>query len=809
MIRPQYGRTWWGAQWLQALTQIDHDNRLPRGRTYANRGAVRNLVIDGGRISAKVQGSRPRPYEVEVVVPPVKPADAERLIDSLAADPGLIARLLNRELDPAVLNEARRLKIDVFPSRWSDLTMKCSCPDWAVPCKHLAAVIYLLSQEIDGNPFLVFSLRALDLPALLRERGLRIDDHAATELPTLAQVLFEGADDVADRGERRDTAATSEPDLAALDRLDFTTIPDLREPLWRVLAANPVFFRGDFREVARRTIARVARFASEAMEAEVVDELPRRTGEALVLSVDDGGGLTVSGPAESLDGLLDLVARLPASRLDDVPAALVTMRHLRLLALHLLARGAVVPQVMALPDQTVIVRWCPAELDATVSAMLRDVALALPAGTVRRRAGRKTTPLQGLMQARVLLSLLLDALLRSAGEAGKDAAGGEKVMALFFGAGRARFDGPGEGAVAGSIHAWLARLHVTRGRHVPLLQLDEDDKSGGFALSLAVADEAGSLATPVPLAKVLSASAWAERRLPVLQTVAMLAQFHPPLNDYVRGGARKPLVMPSAELPTFLFDTLPALRLLGIRALLPKALDRLLRPRLSMQLKASSSSEQGFLSTEQIFSFDWQVSVGDQVLSAAEFERLLGQASGIVRLRGEYVFLDPAAVEQLRARLSKPPKVGAEDLLRIALASEYEGAPITLNKAAQKLLEHLKDAGDVPLPKGLKATLRPYQRRGYAWLYRNARLGLGSVIADDMGLGKTLQVLALLLRLKQEGGFDNGGALVIVPTSLLTTYGVARTDSARLKAMAWRIVVVDEAPNLKNPAAAQTKAAPA
>ena len=231
--RPQYGRTWWGAQWLEALSHIDFDNRLPRGRTYANRGAVRDLVIDGGRIQARVQGSRPQPYKVEVIVPPVPPADAERLIERLAADPALIARLLNRELDPAVLGEAQRLKIAVFPSRWSDLTMQCSCPDWAVPCKHLAAVIYLLSQEIDGNPFLVFSLRKLDLPALLRQRGLQVDDRAATDLPSMAQVLFDGGDDSV-------KAAAAEGkvivDLAVLDRLDFTTIPDLREPLRRTRA---------------------------------------------------------------------------------------------------------------------------------------------------------------------------------------------------------------------------------------------------------------------------------------------------------------------------------------------------------------------------------------------------------------------------------------------------------------------------------------------------------------------------------------------------------------------------------------------
>ena len=71
-------------------------------------------------------------------------ADAERLAGRLAKDPALIARLLNRDLDPAVLKQAAALDIKIFPSRWSDLKMRCSCPDWAVPCKHLAAVIYLL-----------------------------------------------------------------------------------------------------------------------------------------------------------------------------------------------------------------------------------------------------------------------------------------------------------------------------------------------------------------------------------------------------------------------------------------------------------------------------------------------------------------------------------------------------------------------------------------------------------------------------------------------------------------------------------------
>jgi len=846
-VKPaQFGRTWWGAQWLQALTQIDFDNRLPRGRTYANRGAVRGLLVTSGEIKAKVQGSRPRPYEISIAVPAIKPADVGQLIERIAVDPGLIARLLNRELDPALLQQAQALGISVFPTRWTDLKMHCSCPDWAVPCKHLAAVIYLLSQEIDGNPFLVFSLRGVDLIAQLRQRGIEIAADANPALPSRAQALFGAAAPALPETAPQASAAG---DLGALEALDLTTIPDLREPLWRVLPASPVFFRhGDFRETARRVMARVAKHARQLLDgAGSGDDCSSALTGDLQLSIDDKGALLIAGielagqPLESLPMLMQVLASVAPARLADLPAPIAALHSLRLLALHLLAQGALVPQVYVIDARNVGLRWCAAELDATVRALLEQVTQALPPGLLLRRDGRKRELLPAAVQARVLLSELLGHFLLSAAAAAAEKPAGDKLLALFFGSGRAAFDGPGEGAIAGSIQAWLARLHLARHAHRPVLQLEEDAQSKDFTLSLAVADEAAPLQAPTALAEVMAAPAWAARRYAVLQTVSMLAEFHPPLADYVRAGARAPLAVATAELPALLFEALPALRLMGIRALLPKALQRLLRPRLSMQVRAASASVPSFLKSEDLFAFDWRISVGEEQLTAEEFERLLGQASGIVRFRGEYVYLDPAEVEKLRERLARPTIVAAAELLRAALAGEYDGAPVRLDAAAQRILDQLKREDAVALPVGLQATLRPYQQRGYAWLWRNARMGLGSVIADDMGLGKTLQVLALLLRLKQDGALADGRALVVVPTSLLTnwqkeaarfapelgvavfhgakreltkdrpdvlltTYGVVRTEAAQLKKLAWRIVVIDEAQNIKNAAAAQAKA---
>ncbi|MBD0287092.1 MAG: SWIM zinc finger family protein, partial [Flavisolibacter sp.] len=163
MATNKYGQTWWGQQWLKSLDNIDWDNRLPRGRTYANKGAVKEVKIVGDIITAKVQGSRPIPYKITIVVPPFDATDKGQLVKRISENPVLISKLLNRELDPQILTIAEGLGIRVFPKQWSDFDMDCSCPDWAVPCKHLAAVIYKVCSEIDNNPFLVFQLHGFDL----------------------------------------------------------------------------------------------------------------------------------------------------------------------------------------------------------------------------------------------------------------------------------------------------------------------------------------------------------------------------------------------------------------------------------------------------------------------------------------------------------------------------------------------------------------------------------------------------------------------------------------------------------------------
>ena len=119
-----FGQTWWGQQWLNSLNNIDYSNRLPRGGSYARNGAVTKITIKGNHINAKVIGSKPRPYNVDIILPPFFEPDLGIFVDSLALRPLIISKMLNRQLEPEVLSIAENMGLKVFPKQWTDFKMQ-------------------------------------------------------------------------------------------------------------------------------------------------------------------------------------------------------------------------------------------------------------------------------------------------------------------------------------------------------------------------------------------------------------------------------------------------------------------------------------------------------------------------------------------------------------------------------------------------------------------------------------------------------------------------------------------------------------
>jgi uncharacterized Zn finger protein len=166
----EFGGSWWGQRWIEALERLSTawQNRLPRGRDYALKGHVISLAVSGGKISAKVQGSRSKPYATTLEVPALRDAEWVRVIDKLAAQARFPAQLLVGVMPSDIEEVFNAEGVSLFPMRNSEMLGSCSCPDKARPCKHIAAVHYAFGQALDRDPFLLFQLRGADRERLLQ-----------------------------------------------------------------------------------------------------------------------------------------------------------------------------------------------------------------------------------------------------------------------------------------------------------------------------------------------------------------------------------------------------------------------------------------------------------------------------------------------------------------------------------------------------------------------------------------------------------------------------------------------------------------
>lgn len=174
--RGAFVKQWWGDRWINALTRLMDPGRLSRGRSYARRGQVLEINIEPGYVSARVQGSRPTPYKVRIELRPLSDQQWDKVFDALAEQAIFAAQLLNGEMPQDIEQVFDAVQVPLFPSSKGDLKTDCSCPDWANPCKHIAAVYYLLGERFDEDPFLLFQLRGRDKDAImaaLRERRIQ------------------------------------------------------------------------------------------------------------------------------------------------------------------------------------------------------------------------------------------------------------------------------------------------------------------------------------------------------------------------------------------------------------------------------------------------------------------------------------------------------------------------------------------------------------------------------------------------------------------------------------------------------------
>lgn len=289
-----------------------------------------------------------------------------------------------------------------------------------------------------------------------------------------------------------------------------------------------------------------------------------------------------------------------------------------------------------------------------------------------------------------------------------------------------------------------------------------------------------------------------------------------------------------------------------IEVILPDELVNIIIPRASINAKVKTAREgdladifnntsTGSISLDDILDFSYEIAIGDEKIPVEEFQKLVAENNGLIKYKDKYVLVDTQESKKIFEQILKAnhSKLSRLELIHASMSGHLDQYDFDYDEAFANIIKDFNKPIEVEPPKDLKGDLRPYQQTGLKWLWTNVSKGFGCCMADDMGLGKTIQVISLILKMKEEGKLKKP-VLVVCPTTLmgnwmkelemfspnlkaaiyhgserqldvkndiiLTTYAIMRIDVEELKKQGWSIVIVDEAQNIKNPDTAQTLA---
>lgn len=844
--RTQYGKTWWGKAWLNALSACDYTNRLPRGKTYCNSGHVLdvNLNAKTHEIEAVVQGSV-YPYDIRIKLPTFTETQIQTLIETLKKREDLLARLFDKELPPEINDICLSLGLKLFPSTSRDIKMDCSCPDRAIPCKHIAAVIYWLSREIDRDPFLIFALHGLYLLDALQAEGLEVKE-VTEDRPTTLHALSAIVNDMELAQCSGDFKLTSLPltPLPVIGKKIFSLLPE------QFSLSHEKNFRAKLLELIRRNDQKARRlfflteFSSPSEQSQTYlkqleEEISGFNKKHFHFAIDkrnlrDFALVDESGKTLKKDDALRLISAFIG--LPETPARqwltpeLYALRVLFLATDRLYRSQALIPVAVVSPDPEDCwpqIYWMPAIRYSQIGLAFAQICRAFDSvvdDLFRLDCIGCETKIQKIYLG-VTLALTFWHRLLSSDFSESD--GG----VLFTSPSSKELSADVKPAFANEYARYLRILNLTFNfPWKPIVSLTRSrDKAINVHFCIKGKD---SEARPVDLKLLMKEERYGKERFAALNVLNTLKPIDSLFGELVES-KNKAVKLASDQLKDFLFEIAPVLTLLGISLSMPASLKKLLRPKLTASISSNSSSK-SFFSKEALTDFDFKLAIGDQPITEEELARLMQHVGEVIEWGDQYIYVDPEEIERYREKSENPPKATNLQKMRAVLTGETDGIKVNVAESIKRELDAIRSVDRVDLPTTLCAKLRPYQKRGYEWLMKNIRFGFGSLIADDMGLGKTLQVIACITRLKEEGNLGDKKVLVVVPTTLLTnwereiakfsptlrvavyhganrempatdtfdvlitSYGLVRRDLDQLAALSLKLLVIDEAQAVKN-----------
>lgn len=833
----KFGKTWWGQQWLKALAEIDYNYRLPRGTALADSNSVLQITRKGNLLIAQVKAGKKRIHDIRITFSKFTQQKIKKFIDNVIAYPDLVSQLLRDELNPEILEIAKTVNLRIFPFAWEDLDIYCSCHNWNMPCKHTAAVLYTISQEIDKDPFFIFDIHGINFQYELYKRGVFFNTLSYLAVPEWT-TLF-----------NLRTRRTLSTENNKLEQIEYSRLDFMFEHFGVLLSPKPSFLeKKDFKELYMEKLAKISKKASSFIDKSKdisqllntnVTPISRDTKIRFtafenghiyseITNKDSENDITYINAKDIAAAILSV----PAEKINTYHPTIVSVYQLLITAIHLIHKGGVIPKIISVKYDFFIIRWFPARMVEEVESVIKKLDDLVYPDMLYANFKDFGKPIQIENSTEHLLSWAISWLMSFfAGSCNRS-----KFLKMFFLLKPENFWSYKEEKYPTEIKSWLDRLNYSTVQYD--LSLIVSETLFGFYIDVTVTLNRKR----IYLQNILIQDDYESERDSILKETSLLIPFLDGLDIYLASNAKSPIYYSKETFETFLRDIIPAMRHLGVKVILPKNLRSLIRPRPVFRISANKKNNSGIFDLNSIFYFDVSVALGDELLTEDEFLKLTENARELVRFKDKYIYVSKDDVERLRKFFANENRISGRELLQVALSETYEHETVELTEEVRQLIGDLTKQPEVAVPKEITATLRPYQERGYAWMYRNMRIGFGSILADDMGLGKTLQVITLLQKMKNEKSITrNNAAAVIVPTGLinnwlaeitrfapnlsvflyhgqrrslehfnadilLTSYGIVRSDISILKKKKWQIVIIDEAQNIKNSDSGQSKA---
>ncbi|WP_024752946.1 DEAD/DEAH box helicase [Treponema phagedenis] len=814
MAKKEYGVTPWGAWFLEMLEAYNGTGRITRGKTYANTGKVDSLNIKENSVGARVEGRYEPWYYISIKFPALSGTNFKKLEVVFKKNPIDLVSLRAGTMSPNLLKQIKDKNIRLIPSYWRYIERDCTCPDSGDPCKHMAAVLYILAKEIDHDPRLLFQLAGVDLskieiadsaygeapdaedsendtpaeksravqkesafasgqevrskhpvPLSLRKpEQLQVHDGSADDQTNLTaqegqiktlDELLSNEQNLFSSGESyltlitsmlpKETSFYSGNLIAAFTDFYHTSIKTLQRDFY---LQNTALFGGSENENTLRRISYAQVRINDKELIQTAEDFPLKTKKFLTVNVILSG--KTAHTFTLYDASLFFANVQPAA---DSPQSVKELMLFFKLAKKIINDSAFAPALLQ-ENKRISLFW-----KALTASSEIQKAVAGFASIITEDFFAPVKVWGKAYSAEIILTVFLTEYVQRLRYTPRSYFTIDtNIVELFFSGAEINIQKPGLRNLGTVIENWLSVLHYANPDLSYRLVLRENSKDENFTLQALVLLKGKKVPRYVDLYK---AYAIAENPDEIFHFPAMLSAYLPQLAELAK---KKSVVLTKDETASFLKNAAKLLTRFGVEVVLPKELQKALVPRpvIKVEKIKGAGPVQSYLGIEAVIQYDRAIMLGDTVISIPDFLALMKQSSSLVKFKDRFVLIDPEQVALMLSSIKKEKPSLSE-----VLQGTFTGESIFSDEIP--FFNELKKETDIPLPEGIQATLRPYQLKGYRWLYSNLQNGFGCLLGDDMGLGKTLQVICLCEKLKEESGLPEG-ILIVAPASLLTNW---------------------------------------